>query len=778
MTGHMSESISAGAGTGATLPKNIVLCSDGTGNRGGQLNGTNVWRLYRAVDQGAPPQNERLQVAFHEDGVGTESFKLLRIIGGAFGWGITRNLEKLYAFLVQHYEPGDDIFLFGFSRGAYTVRLLASIVASCGIADRKNYSPSQIAWLAHEAVRAYKRETSGILGFFKRFDAQDFKQKYARRDASGSPEARIKCVGVWDTVDAVGLPFDELTAAFKWCFPLRFQDNTMSTAVENGIHALSLDDARRSFHPVLWDEPPADPRQTIVQTWFAGVHSNVGGGYSKDEMALVPLNWMLDHAERLGLRFHPSLRANFTRDADVEGYMYDSRSGLGAYYRYSPRRMSTAGHATTLTPGTRAAAANAQTQPGVVPSPHARVHCSVVERIGFDHDGYAPTAISHAYQVDGPCSVSETNPQARADHMEGARDLNLVRAGLYYVFLLGTLGSICSSWVLSFEPEQVDHGVLATTIGLSGNFVPGFLNPVIVGFQKFPLYFLFCAAAYGAVMLLNLLLRVASDDIASEAWHLGFGKPFPPPKPRYWLNRLARICRPLIAPAHWLRTNSSIRWIASAFGRNVMPPLVLVLILGWVLTFVAAQWRLCKVTTAEDQRKPPEQVVGSAELQSEFDTQKPYHAPGWKLVRGGRYCITVDARAETEDELRTRSDADAIRELKDGCPWHDKDLPATPAGLKPSWKWNPAMWMGIPFRRVWGAPWFQLRGEIGRRSGVQLPIADGGEFEAPETGELYLFVNDVPFLYGNNHGKATISIRRIDCHAEGESAISESEPEA
>src|SRR5918993_271152 len=101
------------------MNKNLVLCSDGTGNSGGKLNGTNVWRLFLAVDQDlAPPDQGRRQVAFHDDGVGSESFKILRFIGGAFGWGISRNLCELYEFLIQTYDPGDDIYLFGFSRGA------------------------------------------------------------------------------------------------------------------------------------------------------------------------------------------------------------------------------------------------------------------------------------------------------------------------------------------------------------------------------------------------------------------------------------------------------------------------------------------------------------------------------------------------------------------------------------------------------------------------------------------------------------------------------------
>ena len=106
------------------MPKNIVICSDGTGNAGGKLAGTNVWRLFLAVDH--DPVGGPHQIAFYDDGVGTDNLKYTRMIGGAFGWGISRNLTQMMGFLLRHYQPGDGLYLFGFSRGAFTVRALAT----------------------------------------------------------------------------------------------------------------------------------------------------------------------------------------------------------------------------------------------------------------------------------------------------------------------------------------------------------------------------------------------------------------------------------------------------------------------------------------------------------------------------------------------------------------------------------------------------------------------------------------------------------------------------
>src|SRR5712691_4190800 len=123
------------------IPKNIVICSDGTGNSAIKDRGTNVFKLYEAVDVNGHLNNPTLtpQITFYDDGVGTETFKPLKLLGGALGWGLSRNVKELYAALVRSYNPGDRIFLFGFSRGAYTVRTLGSFITTCGILERNRY---------------------------------------------------------------------------------------------------------------------------------------------------------------------------------------------------------------------------------------------------------------------------------------------------------------------------------------------------------------------------------------------------------------------------------------------------------------------------------------------------------------------------------------------------------------------------------------------------------------------------------------------------------------
>ena len=145
--------------------KNIVLCSDGTGNSGGKGQGTNVWRIFKAVDRHghlADPDAVR-QLAFYDDGVGSEDFKLFRALGGAFGWGLGRNICQLYYQLAESYDPGDQIYLFGFSRGAYTVRLLAGMIVQCGVLRCDGLDPSVAAERVEVLYRLYRRgETTEI----------------------------------------------------------------------------------------------------------------------------------------------------------------------------------------------------------------------------------------------------------------------------------------------------------------------------------------------------------------------------------------------------------------------------------------------------------------------------------------------------------------------------------------------------------------------------------------------------------------------------------------
>jgi len=359
--------------------KNIIICSDGTGNMGGKGRGTNVFKLYEAVDlhghrhgKGGdlPPQ-----IAFYDDGVGTEALKPLKLLGGAFGLGLTRNVKELYTQLCRSYRPGDRIYLFGFSRGAFTVRTLAGLVLTCGIIDVwKIHSGRELDRRVMEAYREYRRR-------YRQFvEPEDM-------DAVGEPlrmrddvfdSAWIEFIGVWDTVDALGLPFDHAADVLDRIRRFRFPDTKLSPRVRKGRHALAIDDERHTFHPVLWEEEGEEESDRILQVWFAGVHSNVGGGYPKQGLSLVTLDWMMAEAEAAGLRFLQSRRDHYHFSQNVHDKLYDSRSGPAIYYRYKPRDIGTlcAQHRVPV-----------------------RIHASVFDRITHATQGYAPGNLPRTYQA-------------------------------------------------------------------------------------------------------------------------------------------------------------------------------------------------------------------------------------------------------------------------------------------------------------------------------------------------------------------------------------------
>jgi uncharacterized protein (DUF2235 family) len=370
------------------MVKNIVLCSDGTGSKGMQKRGTNVFKLYEAVDLHRHKKDSRLpkQIAFYDDGVGTESIKLLRILGGAFGLGLSKNVRQLYANLVRTYEEGDRIYLFGFSRGAFTVRTLAGLINTCGILDRTTFKNDKK--LVEEVKRLYGDYRSKYKRFSRKLTEDEeikkredeiknsaafFRKKYSVVDAT------IKFIGVWDTVDAVGAPIDEIAWVIdKVFYPFKFVDSKLSpkNKVEKACHALSIDDERLTFHPVMWDEK-GENDDRIEQVWFAGVHSNVGGGYPKHGMSLVSLDWMMSKAEQAGLKFNAELRfidhdrKLYRHRRNVTDKLYDSRSGMGVYYRYKPRDFG----------GDKFCE-----EYGIKP----KIHNSVIERIKQRTEGYAP----------------------------------------------------------------------------------------------------------------------------------------------------------------------------------------------------------------------------------------------------------------------------------------------------------------------------------------------------------------------------------------------------
>ncbi len=336
------------------MPKNIILLSDGTGNSASKLFKTNVWRLYQALDLSEPDPNrpdKQVQIAYHDDGVGTAAFKPLALFGGAFGWGLKRNVLDLYSFLCRHYEPGDRIYGFGFSRGAFTIRILTGLIVSQGVA--KADTEGELKRLGQGAFRAYRNENYKRTIFHKIFRGlrDDLIWKWNEMTGRSNyvpgkerPRPDIAFLGLWDTVAAYGLPFDELTRAWNCFFPLSFPNRDLSDKVERACHALALDDERHSFHPLLWNERGNTKKEHIreerlMQVWFAGMHSNVGGGYPDDSLSSVPLDWIMGEAEHAGLVFKAAERDAIRAAVNINGKMYDSRKGVGGAYRYSPRKL-------------------------------------------------------------------------------------------------------------------------------------------------------------------------------------------------------------------------------------------------------------------------------------------------------------------------------------------------------------------------------------------------------------------------------------------------------
>ncbi len=381
------------------MAKNIVICSDGTGNTSIKGRGTNVFKLFEAVDSNGHRTNPQLppQIAIYDDGVGTQTWKPLALAGGAFGFGLGRNVRQLYRELVRIYDPGDRIFLFGFSRGAFTVRTLADIIGKCGILDMGKL-PEQSALEARvkEAYQVYREGYQTVLK--KKLSrgrestaAAGFRAKHCLPE-----DTKIAFIGVWDTVDSVGGPSYMSNMVNAVAYPFKFPDHQLSRRVERACQALALDDERAAFAPELWDHDEEHPDR-IDQVWFAGAHSNVGGGYPKQGMSLVALDWMLHKARASGLRLLEDDRLYCCDHANADDQLYNPRAGLGGMYLWRPRdvKQFCEDHGAPV-----------------------KIHLSVLERIAHGTDNYAPGNVPGNAQV----VITETGNKDQ-DNAAGMRAL-------------------------------------------------------------------------------------------------------------------------------------------------------------------------------------------------------------------------------------------------------------------------------------------------------------------------------------------------------------------
>lgn len=403
------------------MHKNIVICSDGTGNSSNKDRGTNVFKLYEALDLNNSFEDVSRQFAFYDDGVGTEDNKIFRMLTGAVGFGLTRNVKHLYREIVHAYEPGAHLYFFGFSRGAFTVRTLVGLIARFGILDLSGGGDERKAIKSNRELKravnhlyaAYRYNSNALLtwplkfwAFLMRRRPQDICNRYHFKNAEN--DFTLRFIGVWDTVDAVGLPWDRLADFVDLViYKFKFCDKTLNPRVKKACHALAIDDERATFHPVMWDESEETDPERIQQVWFAGAHANVGGGYPKQGMSLVTLDWMMAHAQRAGLHFIDTDGEFYVGHRNVTDKLYDSRAGLAAYYRYKSRDIAAiCGQTKEMSFGAKLVHTTRQTletcllgKPAVVRKP--KIHISALARIAMAVKGYAPGNLPREFDVVG-----------------------------------------------------------------------------------------------------------------------------------------------------------------------------------------------------------------------------------------------------------------------------------------------------------------------------------------------------------------------------------------
>lgn len=313
------------------MQRNLALFFDGTWNQREEddaaLN-TNVLRMYSAV---RPVHEGRVQLAKYIEGVGTRWYD--RIRGGAFGHGLDHNICAGYRWLVENYRPGDRVYVFGFSRGAYTARSLVGMIRNAGLVVKfDRLTPAGRIRVPLEAVPADERGAlldamvdRAYALYRDRGDAMRPKGEVAARFRGDySTDIGIRCLGVWDTVGALGIPLGAFAQLNDERY--RFHDTKLTRIVENAFHAVALDEHREPYRATLWEPADADHvGQRIEQAWFPGAHADIGGGYADDrQLADLALHWMQSRAEETGLGLAPVELGAPAETLAVQGCIHDS----------------------------------------------------------------------------------------------------------------------------------------------------------------------------------------------------------------------------------------------------------------------------------------------------------------------------------------------------------------------------------------------------------------------------------------------------------------------
>lgn len=319
------------------MAKNIIFCADGTWNNAGDelddsaapsnvfklfthLAGKHVSKIHHSEITGRVTEYEKsliidtevLQVSKYINGVGTSRIKLLEILGGAFGFGLIERIARGYTFISRNYAQGDRIYIIGFSRGAYTARALAGLIANKGLLAKKfnqgedaSYDMAMQAWFSYRngiKQSNYQNRLQNMLTAFT--NLKNFFLQNKVKESDFIKDIKIEAVAVWDTVGALGIPdfeFADNRAEIRDGFA--FADNALNPKVLRGFHAVAIDEMRLLFTPTLWEK-----RDGIQQYLFAGAHADVGGGYKEAGLSDCALKWMIDVLgdAKVGVKFMDS----------------------------------------------------------------------------------------------------------------------------------------------------------------------------------------------------------------------------------------------------------------------------------------------------------------------------------------------------------------------------------------------------------------------------------------------------------------------------------------
>jgi Uncharacterized alpha/beta hydrolase domain (DUF2235) len=435
---------------------------------------------------------------------------------------LKRNVLNLYTGLVRIYDPGDQIYLFGFSRGAFTVRTLAGMIARCGILKWEDLRTTDAMNAAvAEAYNTYRESYRTWLWRMLHFKSEEAVRVAAEqemknfREVSKAHTPNIRFIGVWDTVDSVGGPFHISDIINTFFHRFKFPDHKLSDKIERAAQALSIDDARAEFEPQLWED-----NGKVEQVWFAGVHSNVGGGYPKQGMSLVTLDWMIQKAAENELRILDDDRKLYWEHGSVDDKLYNSRAGLGVFYRWWPRYMQKL----------------CEKQRAAYPP---KIHLSVLERIAHGTDGYAPgTLAPHMDVVYTPSgdtwqdeatkvrveAVNQALKKVLANGSANDKVRGTLVVGLiaYYFYLAACFAVIVAAAILK-EPGSLNPWtVLKNAFSLVSDAVTAQWSPLLDAAKRLlqnSNLLLILVIAFAISGLLAYYVRQARSQAFSRYWH-------------------------------------------------------------------------------------------------------------------------------------------------------------------------------------------------------------------------------------------------------------------